>query len=378
MKFSLIERLFAVLGAVATGFVLVTVTAGVVNMARPLLINSKCGSPSPCAAYTNTGKGPGIQGNNTNAAGQANGFGVLGTSTSTDGVHGTSTHAGSSGVAGIMAGTTSNNGNGVYGQSSDASGKYAALYAAGYNSATYLFQGYNFSTGNNCKIDPNANLSCTGKVSGTGNNSAYAVEGTLSGDGGSAVTGIANGTEDGVLAQSADSTGNFDALAAYGTNAATYLFSALNEANSTNCFIDPKANLVCSGTISGAAVGVRQRTATHRPVLAYASESATATIEDVGTARMVEGVANVRIPADFLSAINRENMYYVFLTPLGDTRGLYVSFKGSAGFQVREAERGRSSIDFDYRIVAHPFAAGNDRLPPAPAAHLPKVPPARR
>jgi hypothetical protein len=68
---------------------------------------------------------------------------VLETFSATDGVHGTSTHAGNSGIAGIMTGTTSNNGDGVYGQSADDSGKYAALYAAGYGSGTYLFQGYN-------------------------------------------------------------------------------------------------------------------------------------------------------------------------------------------------------------------------------------------
>ena len=55
--------------------------------------------------------------------------------------------------------------------------------------------------------------------------------------------------------------------------------------------------------------------------------------------------------------------YYVFLTPLGDTRVLYVSRKAALGFQVREVERGRGNLDFDYRIVAHPSDAPNDRLP---------------
>ena len=57
------------------------------------------------------------------------------------------------------------------------------------------------------------------------------------------------------------------------------------------------------------------------------------------------------------------NWYYVFLTPLGDTRGLYVSVKTPAAFQVRETLRGRNSLAFDYRIVAHPLGASNDRLP---------------
>ncbi len=99
-------------------------------------------------------------------------------------------------------------------------------------------------------------------------------------------------------------------------------------------------------------------------VLAYASESATATIEDVGTARMNGGVANVRFDPAF-AAVMDHRWYYVFLTPLGDTRGLYVNMKTPAGFQVRETERGRSNIEFDYRIVAHPVDASGERLPAA-------------
>jgi hypothetical protein len=59
---------------------------------------------------------------------------------------------------------------------------------------------------------------------------------------------------------------------------------------------------------------------------------------------------------------------------MADTRGLYVSQKTPAGFQVREAQGGRSTFSFDYRIVARPLDADNDRLPPAPALRrLPAV-----
>jgi hypothetical protein len=81
---------------------------------------------------------------------------------------------------------------------------------------------------------------------------------------------------------------------------------------------------------------------------------------------MVAGVANVQIDPAFASVMDRK-WYYVFLTPLGDTRGLYVSMKTASGFQVRENEGGRSRVEFDYRIVGHPLDAKNDRLPLAPA-----------
>jgi hypothetical protein len=51
---------------------------------------------------------------------------------------------------------------------------------------------------------------------------------------------------------------------------------------------------------------------------------------------MHDGIADVEITADFASVIDRANPYYVFLTPMGDTRGLYVSRQNYGGFQVRE------------------------------------------
>jgi hypothetical protein len=139
-----------------------------------------------------------------------------------------------------------------------------------------------------------------------------------------------------------------------------------------NCTIDGYAELSCTGTITGGArVQVRHTNSQNRHVLAYASESATPTIEDLGAARMRDGVANVEIPSDFASVIDRSNAYYVFLTPMGDTRGLYVSAQSSAGFQVRENMHGRSNVEFQYRIVAVPLGAKNVRLPNAPEVKPP-------
>jgi hypothetical protein len=130
--------------------------------------------------------------------------------------------------------------------------------------------------------------------------------------------------------------------------------------------MDARADLSCTGSIEGsAALRVTDRNSNGQRVVSYGSESATATIEDVGTARLVRGVANVQIDPSFAAVMDRK-WYYVFLTPLGDTRGLYVSVKTATGFQVREAEGGRSNLSLDYRIVAHPLDAPNDRLPISP------------
>jgi hypothetical protein len=152
------------------------------------------------------------------------------------------------------------------------------------------------------------------------------------------------------------------ALRAHADNGSTAIFVGANQPNRAHCVMDPNANLECTGSVSGSALKSEHRNNHGERVAAYAAESATATIEDVGTARMMGGVASVRIDPSF-SAMMDGRWYYVFLTPLGDTRGLYVSLKTAAGFQVREVERGRSNVAFDYRIVAHPVDAANNRLP---------------
>lgn len=147
------------------------------------------------------------------------------------------------------------------------------------------------------------------------------------------------------------------------TDGGANIFTGVGQSHADHCIIDSTANLSCTGAIQGATpIRVRQASESGRSVTTYTPESATATIEDVGTARMSGGVANVKLDAAFAAATDRR-WYYVFLTPLGDTGGLYVSMKTPLGFQVRETEHGRSNLEFDYRVVAHPYGAKYDRLP---------------
>jgi len=95
----------------------------------------------------------------------------------------------------------------------------------------------------------------------------------------------------------------------------------------------------------------------------FGTQSTRATIEDTGTSRLMNGEGAVRFDAAFARTLDLRQGYQVFLTPDGDTRGLYVAAKYEGGFIVRETEHGRSSIDFDYRVVAHPYGANEARLP---------------
>ena len=75
---------------------------------------------------------------------------------------------------------------------------------------------------------------------------------------------------------------------------------------------------------------------THR--LLYSIESPESQFEDFGEARLVKGRARVAIDRDF-AAVADTRQYHVFLTPYGDSHGLYVSAPQPPG--VRGARAGR-------------------------------------
>jgi hypothetical protein len=86
------------------------------------------------------------------------------------------------------------------------------------------------------------------------------------------------------------------------------------------------------------------------------------TIEDTGTAQLVNGIAVVRLEPTFAASIDPTTPYRVFVTPAGDTRGLFVANRTPAGFVVREAQAGRSTVGFDYRVVATALGKTGQRM----------------
>jgi hypothetical protein len=100
--------------------------------------------------------------------------------------------------------------------------------------------------------------------------------------------------------------------------------------------------------------GTKSSTATlqsGREVALYAVESPENWFEDFGSAELKSGVAWVPLEAAFSEATNAAVSYHVFLTPNGDSNGLYVARKTAAGFEVREHAGSGSNVAFDYRIV---------------------------
>ena len=116
-----------------------------------------------------------------------------------------------------------------------------------------------------------------------------------------------------------------------------------------SCTFDTNGNEFCTGNITPV-VAVKQGS---RKAALYAMSSPENWFEDFGSGRLSNGSATIALDPDFAETVNTGEDYHVYLTPNGESKGLYVSQKGPTTFEVRESGGGSSSISFDYRIVAH-------------------------
>jgi len=118
----------------------------------------------------------------------------------------------------------------------------------------------------------------------------------------------------------------------------------------------------CGGTSSAVI-----ETSDNVPRRLYVMESPEVWLEDFGFGKLAGGAATVNIDALFLSTINTTDVaYHVFVTPLGDCNGLYVTNKTATSFEVRELGGGTSEVEFEYRIIAKRLGWEDARMEPAP------------
>ena len=83
----------------------------------------------------------------------------------------------------------------------------------------------------------------------------------------------------------------------------------------------------------------------------------------MGEATLVRGEAYVALDSTFAAAIDPRSKYLVFLTPEGDSHGLFIAAQSGRGFAVHENGGARSTLAFNYRIVAKPY--DTSAAPPA-------------
>jgi len=139
----------------------------------------------------------------------------------------------------------------------------------------------------------------------------------------------------------------------------TGLFKALMAISPDGtCGIGSGGSLTCTGQVKALATTGGDA----RRVETYAMESPENWMEDVGSGSLEHGVAVVTIDPDFAETVSETADYHVFLTPRGDSKGLYVTHATATSLEVRESGGGTSSPAFDYRIVARRRGYEAERL----------------
>jgi len=331
-----------------------------------------CTQPAPntCQQYKNLGTGTGVEGDsakgtgvkgtsNTAAAisvqGVANkGTGVQGTSTTGRGVVGMS--SASKGVEG-----DSSSDNGVYGSSQTGigvqgqGGSGIGVLSDSYGSTSIFAD--NLANGNAVEAHGGGSGASYyaypfgGGPAGYFDATANSGYGTITYSAGAPAQWAYNSNGNGN-----DTYGSYIGVIA---RSSTYPFVATDSGGNDLFFIDVAGNVFYHGGLFQFA-----HTRGGGSAIAYGDASTSPTLDDNGTAQLVNGVATVRLDSTFASAIDSSRPYQVMLTPDGDTRGLFVASKTSQGFVVREVQGGRSSISFDYHIYAPQLGHANDRMTP--------------
>ncbi len=330
------------------------------------------GAGSPTVVATNSAKGS-IAMEGENANGLAGYFGNtsdtyaalagedLSTSTSAVGVYAYSPHGyGAYGTTtdgyGIY-GTTTGFGFAVYGSSTDGMGAVgASVHNTGMEASSLDGDGLDGRA-----LFHNAVTGTTGNQLGSGSliggtlaAPAAGVWGDVTGftnytpNPGAAVLGTADDLSAGYFLNNTKDAPTLSVTNASGGSTNT-LFRTLSASGPGGvCGINGGGDLTCTGqvkTLAPAGGGKRM-------VETYAMQSPENWMEDFGSGELKNGAAVVTIDPAFGETVTADAGYHVFLTPNGDSKGLYVIRKTAAGFEVRESGGGTSNLSFDYRIVA--------------------------
>jgi hypothetical protein len=132
-------------------------------------------------------------------------------------------------------------------------------------------------------------------------------------------------------------------------------------------YVDNSGNATAHSLTTSTGTYIRTAGASGTARMSYSAQTTAPVMEDFGEAQLVNGRGYVKLDPALSDVIDNRNAYHVFLTPEGDSKGLYVTQKSPVGFVVRESSGGRSTVAFEYRILAKPLGNDAKRLALAPA-----------
>ncbi len=365
----------------------IVMIAAVLAPAGVRAATTSCNIPQPCAEFANnngialegasagadgvlgeassgTIYGAGIEGESLKHTG-ADAAGTFGLTLLTNGVapnYGVVAYGSLYGVYG-QAGNTglskTGPGFGVFGQ--DNAGSSSGDYNVGVtglsaNNVGVLAEGNGSPTQSTYGSGAPIGLYAVAKKNGSGNSTAIVAESDVLGE-------VVTNTSTANILQIATSNDYLEGLSSFVLNPGE------PPVNSDRFIVDYSGNEYLAGKLT-AVNGVTsvhggpylQMTGTSgKTVTAYSEHTTTPEIEDFGEAQLVNGRAFVPIDAGLADVVDLRGGYHVVVTPEGDSNGLYV-VKGAGGFLVREQHGGRSTLAFEYRLVAKPREERGERL----------------
>jgi hypothetical protein len=308
---------------------------------------------APIAVYGEAynSAGTGIEGfagaAGTGVAGLSNsGPGIIGTSSSGEGIYGIST----SGNAGYFQNSAAETASLYSFNSASADGSPylpIATYGEAYGTNGIGVQGYGeFGVGVRGFSSEVSNLA--EKFQGDGIHAG--VWGDIgTGTGYPYLAGVLGSADDNTAGYFQNSSDTYATVGAYNAGSGGKgLFTTFQASTPTGTCGIGSGDMTCSGQLKTLATmgdGVRK-------VETYAMQSPENWMEDFGSGLIKNGIAIVTIDSAFVETANTAAAYHVFLTPNGDSKGLYVVARTSTTFEVHEAGSGTSTLSFDYRIVA--------------------------
>lgn len=185
--------------------------------------------------------------------------------------------------------------------------------------------------------------------------------------------GAESGTGTGVFARGAigvvalGDTRKFPALAVATSMSHGPLIEAFGSSDNTTevMLLDHRGNLTVAGRLTQYGNSMTIRTTSHgEQVGIFAPQQSAPTMEDFGEAQLVEGRAVVQLDPRFASTLDTRFRYRVFLTPQGDSNGLYVAEKTASAFLVREHDtttNGRSRQTSNVVLIIASSPSHTDR-----------------
>jgi hypothetical protein len=304
-----------------------------------------CSTSGACKQFKNTGSGAGVKG----VAGSGNG--VIAQSTSNSAIFSTSTtgdgvQAYSSGNDGTNSGTNNNSTinpgrSGVWGHDDSTDGGTKNVGVAGSTNNGFGVSGSSTNGVGVLGSSPNSyglEADSTNWIGGYAHSANYIAEYIV------------------------NNSATYPTLFVYNAAGGYMLYAQSPQGLVT---MGPTGDVSTSGTMyaSGFVTDLHTTTSDGRHVTSYASQSADAEMSDVGTGRIADGHGIVQLDPAFARTLDIRSGYHVFLTPMGDCRGLFIASKSPASFEVRELQGGQSTLSFDYRIIGRAAGVKTGRLP---------------